>query len=417
MATVWRWLSRLFLMIVLLIAAVAALYAYGRLTTPTPSQRAALALMQAHAPVPDGENGFTQLMAVTPPLGDWPTALNCRGEGASCLEAVESAPEAHEAALFAHAEALDAAERALRAPVFRNPDMAPAATDVLPPFQMVIRLSARRAFEFAAGRESAALGATCRDAADFARWSREQDSLVHAMIAVAGFRQAVGLIGEMRARMPTVPMPDACLALAALPDPAAEGLICDGLRSEWRMIDGIGISVVDQVPEAQHPGVHWLHSPEQFSARSAERMAGYCGPSAIDAALRDDIDGVRLDVPPRAIDRLSFPVSHILGEIAGGVMYADYWERQLDHVARRRLLAAFLQMESMPSDLSSAERFAALSAELRDGPRPLRLDAEANTLSVALRGRQHDGAPGNEALLALPSVLPASAPLAASPAP
>jgi hypothetical protein len=54
---------------------------------------------------------------------------------------------------------------------------------------------------------------------------------------------------------------------------------------------------------------------------------------------------------------------------------------------------------------------------LRDGPRPLRFDAEANTLGVALRGRQHDGAPGNEALLTLPSVLPAPAPLAASPAP
>ncbi|MCZ8166704.1 hypothetical protein [Silanimonas sp.] len=417
MSTVWRWLSRVLSVIALAIAVVLALYAYGRLTTPTPSQRDALALMQESAPMPEGENGFPLLMVASPPEGDWPMALSCRGEGASCLDAVQSAPEAHEAALLANSPALDAAERALRAPVFRNPDMTPAATDVLPPFQMVIRLSARRAFEFAAGRESAALGATCRDAADFARWSREQDSMVHAMIAVAGFRQSAALIGEMRARTPTVPMPDACLALAALPDPAAEGLICDGLRSEWRMIDGIGISVVDQVPEAQRPSVHWLHSPEQFSARSAERMAGYCGPAAVDAALRDDIDGARLDSPPRAIDRLSFPVSHILGEIAGGVMYADYWERQLDHVARRRLLAAFLQMEAMPAGLSNAERFAALPAELRDGPRPLRFDAGANTLGVALRGRQHDGAPGNEALLMLPSVSPASAPLAASLAP
>ncbi len=64
-----------------------------------------------------------------------------------------------------------------------------------------------------------------------------------------------------------------------------------------------------------------------------------------------------------------------------------------------------------------AERFAALPAELRDGPRPLRFDAEANTLGVALRGSQHEGAPGNEALLMLPSVSPASAPLAASLAP
>jgi hypothetical protein len=401
----------------LLMAAVAALYAYGRLTTPTPSQRDALALMQESAPMPEGENGFPLLMVASPPEGDWPMALSCRGEGASCLDAVQSAPEAHEAALQANAAALQAAERALRAPVFRNPDATPAPEDALPPFQMLMRLPARRAFDFAAGREVEALDAVCRDAGDFARWSREQDSLIHAMIAVAGFRQSAPLIAEMRARSPGIALPASCVALAEAPDVTAEGLICDGVRAEWRMIDGVSASMISHVPEAQRAGAHWLHSPEQFSARSAERMAGYCVPAAVDAALHDDIGSARLDVPPRAIDRLSFPVSHILAEIAGGPMYADYWERQLDHVARRRLLAAFLQMEAMPAGLSNAERFAALPAELRDGPRPLRFDAQANTLGVALRGRQHDGAPGNEALLMLPSVSPASAPLAASLAP
>lgn len=214
MATVWRWFSRVLFVFALLIAVVLALYAYGRLTTPTASQRAALALMQERALIPEGENGFLLLMAALPAAEDWPVALNCRGEGEPCLDAVQSAPEAHDAALLANAQALDAAERALRAPVFRNPDASPSAEDVLPPFQMTVRLSARRAFDFAAGRESAALEATCRDAADFARWSREQDSMIHAMIAVAGFRQSAALIGEMRARAPTLPMPAACLALA-----------------------------------------------------------------------------------------------------------------------------------------------------------------------------------------------------------
>jgi hypothetical protein len=59
-------------------------------------------------------------------------------------------------------------------------------------------------------------------------------------------------------------------------------------------------------------------------------------------------------------------------------------------------------MEAMPADLSNAERFAALSAELRDGPRPLRFDAEAHALSVALRG-QHDDPKGDKAVLALPA--------------
>jgi hypothetical protein len=402
MSTVWRWLSRLPLLATLLIAIVAALYAYGRLTTPTPSQRAALALMQHREPMAEGENGFLLLMSTPVPQGEWPQALSCRGEGEFCIDAVESAPEAHEAALFSNASALDLAERALRAPVFRNPDASPSAEDVLPPFQMLMRLPARRAFDFAAGREVEALDAACRDARDFARWSREQDSLIHAMIAVAGFRQSAPLIAEMRARSPGVALPASCDALAEAPNVAAEGLICDGVRTEWRMIDGISASMINHVPEAQRASAHWLHSPEQFSARSAERMVGYCGPAAVDAALQDDIGDARLDVPPRPIDRLSFPVSHILAEIAGGPMYADYWERQLDHVARRRLLAAFLRMEGMDAALTPAQRFEALPAELRDGPRPLRLDAETMALAVALRGRPFEGAKGGEMRLFLP---------------
>jgi hypothetical protein len=384
-----------------LVAAIAALYAYGRLTTPTPSQREALALMQARAPLPEGENGFPLLMAAPPPEGEWPGTLNCRGEGASCLDAVQSVPEAHEAALQANAAALDAAERALRAPVFRNPDAAPAPEDALPPFQMLMRLPARRAFDFAAGREAEALDAACRDAGDVARWSRHQDSLIHAMIAVAGFRQSAPLIAELRARSPGIDLPASCLALAEAPDPASEGLICDGVRAEWRMIDRMSASVIDQVPPAHRTGARWLHSPEQFSARSAERFAGYCGPAAVDAAVNDRLDGASLDVPPRAIDRLSFPVSHILAEIAGGSVYADYWERQLDHVARRRLLAAFLQMDAMGASLTPAQRFDALPSALRDGPRPLRFDASTGRLSVPLRGRTSGVDNGEAALLVI----------------
>jgi hypothetical protein len=406
MSTAWRWFSRGLLVLFALLATAAALYAYGRLTTPTASQREALALMQARTPAPEGENGFTFLMAAPPPEGAWPAALSCRGDGVSCLDAVQSAPEAHEAALLANAAALEAAERALRTPVFRNPDPSPAPEDALPPFQMVTRLPARRAFDFLAGREAEALDAACRDAGDLARWSRTQDSLIHAMIAVAGFRQNAGLIAEMRARSPATPLPASCTALADPPDPAVEGIVCDSLRGELRWIENAGMRVIDDVPEEQRAMARWLHSPEQFTARTAERLAGFCGPVAEADAARDAIDVARLDVPPRAIDRLSFAVSSILSEIAGPTMYVDYWERQLDHVARRRLLSAVLQMDAMDPQRSPRERFLALPEALREGPRPLRFDVEANTLGVALRGRHHDGTQGGNVVLPLPDRAP-----------
>ncbi len=384
---------------------VAALYAYGRLTTPTPSQRDAIALMSVMPPPVDGENGFLLLMPAKT-TSEWPEGLRCGATG-RCLDAVQSAPEAHERALMANAEALDLAERALRAPTFRNPEIVPRPDAVLPPFQAITRLPARRAFDFLAGREAEALDASCQDAAGLVRWTQAQDSLIHAMITVVAFEQVAGLIAEMRRRAPTLPLPDSCAVLATLPDPGVEGLVCDSVRTEWRMMSGISDTVIDHVPSAQRTGLRWMHSPEQFAARSAERLAGYCGTAAVADAARDAIDGLRLGVPPRMIDRLSFPVSHILDEVAN-VSYQDYWERQLDHVARRRLFSAWMQMEAMDPGLSPRQRFLALPASLRDGPRALRLDAEAPALVVALRGRRQNGSQGGDAVLPLSVVSPST---------
>jgi len=81
---------------------------------------------------------------------------------------------------------------------------------------------------------------------------------------------------------------------------------------------------------------------------------------------------------------------------AGMPGYASLFERQLDHVARRRLLAALLQMDAMDPVLSPQQRFDALPTELRDGPRPLILAADGSALTVPIRApraahQEHDG--------------------------
>jgi hypothetical protein len=119
MSTVWRWLSRLLLLLLVLVAGVAAIWAYGRMTSPTAEQRAAIAVMQVDEPG-EGENGFDLMVALPPePEPRLADVLRC-DERESCIAAIEAAPEASAAAIEASRARLEAAARALRAPVFRN---------------------------------------------------------------------------------------------------------------------------------------------------------------------------------------------------------------------------------------------------------------------------------------------------------
>lgn len=119
MSLAWRWLSRLLLALLALILLLAAIWTYGRLTSPTASQQAAIDRMQRDEPG-KGENGFELLMALPPgPEGGLPAVLRC-DERASCIAAIDAAPEASAAAIDASRERLEAAARALRAPVYRD---------------------------------------------------------------------------------------------------------------------------------------------------------------------------------------------------------------------------------------------------------------------------------------------------------
>ena len=366
------------------------LIVYARLTAPTAAQRAAIAVVSPWTPPPPGENGFTILKALRDRDGDWPTSATCR-DAESCIERVRSNEAQFSAAIREHAAVLDEAERALRAPIFRNPVRDVTIDAVLPPFQIVMRLPLVRAQAHVMGERTAALAATCRDAGDFVRWSRDHDSVIHAMIAAEGFAQSAALIAEMRQAEPAGELPQACVPLLEIPDPAADGLICDGARTEWRVFSS-WLPGLQSDGSFEQPSL-WAaltHHPEQFSGRLAERFAGFCGVDAANDARDDGIDLLRIDPAPRAIDRIAFPVTDIMAEDTGGATYVRYWERQLDLIALRRLLAATLRVGPVRDADEAAARFAALPPSLRDGPRPLQLDADGRSLVVILRAERFE---------------------------
>jgi hypothetical protein len=394
-----RWLSRFALVLLALVAVLAAIWAYGRLSSPTAVQRAAIALMERDEPA-EGENGFELLMALPPgPEGGLPEHLRC-DERASCIAAIEAEPEASAAAIEASRERLEAAARALRAPVYRDRRTTADALYDLPPLEPVISLDALRALQFSAGQTVEALEATCADTLGAVRWVTAPDTLINAMIGIAIVRQNAHLIADMRQRAPDDSLPESCAALAAPPDPAVEGTICAALRGEWHYQRRLLPELSRQMAES--PEWHWskplaplINDVDWQLATSAEHFASACGEEARRAAAEDRAHA--LEGPPlRWVDRIAFANSALLMEIAEGAspVYRDYAERQLDFVAMRRLLAAFLQMEAMDPALDNAARFAALPADLRDGPRPLRLADGGTGLAVPLRARSSGGEAG-----------------------
>lgn len=400
MATFTRVLSRLFLVLLLLLAVLVAIWAYGRLTSPTAAQREAIALMQS-PPVGEGENGFPTMLALPKAPGPFPPGMNCGNPTQpSCIDAIEAAPEAHAAALGPFRPQLEAAARALHAPVFRDLRTGTGVND-LPAYAPVTQLDSLRALDFAAGDTLGALSAACADAIGAARWARDPNTLLEGMLGIATFRQHAALIADMRRRAPMDALPPGCAALAEIPDAAAEGTLCGAMRGEYRWLSEILPAANDPIPAGSGP--QWmaplLHDVDWLLARTAERFATTCG-SAAEAMASEDrpVDFARVE--RRWVDRVAFPVSVMLDEIAEPAFF-DYPERQLDFVAQRRLLAAVLQMDAMASTLSNAERFAALPAALRDGPRPLALEDNGASLSVPLRSKRSEADDG-EARLPLP---------------
>jgi hypothetical protein len=410
MSTVWRWLSRVLLVLLLLVAIVAAIWGYGRMTSPSAAQREAVALMQA-PPASEGENGFPLLLDLPPPPdGLLPEIFNCGDAGRPCIAAIETAPEASAAAIEPYRLRLEAASRALHAPVFRDL-RTDAGAEALPAYAPIMQLDSLRSLDFAAGNTLGALSAACEDALGAARWARSPNTLLDGMVGIAAFRQHAALIADMRRRAPGDALPASCTALAVAPDAAAEGTLCQAMRGEYRFLETMLGSMGADMPVGSGP--EWmrplLHDDEWLMARTAERYAGTCGPAA-EAAVREDRAAGFSGVARRWVDHVAFPVSVVLDKIAEPA-YLDYADRQLDFVAQRRLLAALLQMDAMPATLAPAERFAALPADLRDGPRPLVLADDGASLSVPQRSRRSEQE-GRELRLPLPA---AAAPVVATP--
>lgn len=294
--------------------------------------------------------------------------------------------------------------------MFRDVRDSPSHEAPLPSLQPVQWIEELRALDFLAGREVEALDALCRDLDGARRVATGDGYLITTMVAIGAFRQQASLLAEMRVHAPDAPLPVSCAALAEAPDPAVDGTLCRVMRGEFRWVQGnmrsihAAMATTPSESGAFHDLIEPLLHDEAWSlARTAQSLARTCGPEA-EAAARDD-RAISIAAPPlRWVDRVAFSGSAVVTAIAEPA-YTMYSERQLDFLAARRLLAAYLQMAAMDPALTAKQRFDALPAALRDGPRPLVIADDGASIAVPLRADRFEPEP-TELRFALPRLPP-----------
>lgn len=375
------------LTVLVLLVATLGLFTVSKLMGPTEEQRAALALLDADDPKPEGRNAFSALwlieydvpeaerealvrvdaeryrqallrLGADEPLPEFSTAADrgferasdlsagpslCGARGVDCLHVVRAQHEGfsrrieQEKGLLERMRALAAYDhyRNLMPPDYRMP---------VPRMQWVSILRTASALDFIEGRTDKALTDLCEDTYTWRRLGANSDSLIVSMIGVSVVDAHARLFANMLAELPLGhPLPPAC-GKAFDPQQVAPD-ICQALRGEaaWalRIMDSPGFGARSST---EHLLRLILLDSEATSAIAAPTYAHACT-EGVRRALVDDTP-----IPP--LPTLQSPwrlecASNAMGCLvvnAGAPAYMPYLKRPQDTQAILRTVDKFLHL-------------------------------------------------------------------------
>lgn len=410
MVRVFKWLAAGVLVIGFVLVAV---YGLSRAMGPTKAEQQALQALQPGKP-PTGSNGFAQLwllpyavpaaeqaavlkadlarFAKEPrtfkstaeerwpreELIDAPGLQLCDWKDQDCLARIHGNQAGYAAAVASNTPVAARVEALHDADYVRNP----FPLDPLLPFPAYQLLSAPQtghALTFVRGHRQEALAGVCRDARTARMLGRDPDYLIGGMISLAMLRGTANLFAEMLAALPgDATLPDECVAaFAPLPTDATN--VCKVMQREFAFVQsGVGDSAWQSVEGAGATRGHWLFNRDKTVARMAVGKAWPCeagGKAQVAADQPVTTPAMRSDA--RDFRCLANAVGCTLADM-GPSNFDDYSRRGQDGMARLRLVSVALWLRAHPK--AGLED---LPPELRRG-RPLKLDAERGTLSMAL---------------------------------
>ncbi|PJK09897.1 hypothetical protein CO614_04725 [Lysobacteraceae bacterium NML120232] len=243
----------------------------------------------------------------------------------------------------------------------------------------------RYAVQFVQGDKQAALGAVCRQIANWRRLGANSSGLLGTMLAIEHSGDSYGQLAlAMLAELPTdAPLPTTCDEAFAAPI-EQEASLCRAMRGEFRFISEAFWPQLEA--DARKMGEdlsnHPLLDRDMTRADMAVPFAPYC---QVDLPQRwlADISGIESKASVTGFRRLSC-VANYIGCVLGGVVppdYDKYSRRLLDRNALLRLMGGVAWLRGQPELLASPENIPAkMPQEYHLGERELTFDAEKQVL-------------------------------------
>jgi hypothetical protein len=311
-------------------------------------------------------------------LVDAPGLQLCGWKDQDCLLRVRGNQAGYAAAVASNAPLAARVEALHDVDYVRNP----FPLDPLLPFPAYRLLSAPQtghALAFVRGHRQEALAGVCRDAQTARMLGRDPDYLIGGMVSLAMLQGTANLFAEMLAALPgDAKLPDECVAaFAPLPTDATN--VCKVMQREFAFVQsGIGDGAWQSVQGTGAIRGHWLFNRDKTIARMAVGAAWPCEEGGQAQIAADQ----PVTTPAAPGDEWDFrclanAVGCILADM-GPSNFDDDSRRGQDGMARLRLVSVALWLRAHPkAGLDD------LPPELRHG-RPLKLDAERGTLSMAL---------------------------------
>lgn len=380
---------------VLLLALIAA-FAWGRLRPPTSAQAEALKLLQPIS-MPAGSNAWATLQpeANAPALSVEEGQLLCEWRDEDCLAKVRAqavplrALMAKQAGRLAHLQQLNA-------DAVMWDDQPPSLTEPVPQFGTAMKLLLTApALDFVDGKQAQALQTICTQAATVRRLHAHTNSLLGSMVGVVWMdgieRELAGMLASLPADQA---IPDACTQAFA-PVAVADVNLCASLQREFAQ----GATVGPMLFESPKLGwytrlrLHVLFSNAGMLRLVASNYAWACKPDVQAAALADrslgsdTVPALRYDI----FDRLSNAMGLILARVSAPA-YVQYQVRNEDYAAGLRLTAWLLRTRgkaTTPADWRQ-QLAHALPALQQQGDRDFRIEADGRHVRMAYRAMRKD---------------------------
>lgn len=339
--------------------------------------------------VPSGQAVHVQAFESSAKTG-WPDdavpARTCQPDGKSCLEYVRANLPALRTWAGAARSRMERIEQASSGDYLRP--LFPSRIDApLVDLRILQEPATAYALRFVEGDQAGALASTCARASDWKRLRPQSGMLIYSMSANR-LRNTYNLLAaEMLAELPAdAELPAECGVAFSVPLPA-EASLCTAMRGEFTYIRQMHEGDLEarfNVDGLSSKDAGGFYHPGTTRALIASRFSPFCEPANEQRLARDEPMPTPAPAGPWRLVCVANAAGCMFAGMSGD-QFGQFADQVRNQVALSRLMAGMLWLRGQPALLAAPERIVAeLPAQFRSAGHPLRYDAEGRSLVMQL---------------------------------